>query len=142
MKTSAAGKLAIEAREGVRLKAYVDSVGVLTIGCGHTSAAGPPHVVPGLVITHAECDAILARDLAAVEAMVNRVITAPMKQNEFDAFVSIAYNIGNNAFEHSSIVKAFNSGDHKGTSAAIMKWQKPPEIIGRRTSEQRQFLKG
>lgn len=66
MRTSAAGRKAIAQREGNKLTAYVDSVGVLTIGVGHTAAAGPPVVKKGMKITAAESDQILSRDLADV----------------------------------------------------------------------------
>ncbi|WP_164171293.1 glycoside hydrolase family protein, partial [Stenotrophomonas maltophilia] len=58
------GRAVLIAREGARLEAYRDSVGVWTIGVGHTSAAGAPKVTPGLTITAQECDAIFERDVA------------------------------------------------------------------------------
>src|SRR5204862_725991 len=64
MNTTLEGRSLIEAREGVRLKAYRDSVGIWTIGVGHTSAAGPPAVVPGLGLTAAQASDILRQDLA------------------------------------------------------------------------------
>ena len=139
MKTSKAGITAIEAREGVRLKAYRDTKGILTIGVGHTSAAGDPSVRAGMCITHDECDTILSRDLADCEAAVNSAVKIKITQGEFDALVSLAFNIGTGGFVKSSVVKRLNAGDRKGAAAAIMMWNKPPEIIGRRTSEMRQF---
>ena len=70
MKTSPAGRKAIAGREGNILTAYHDSVGVLTIGVGHTSAAGSPTVTAGLKITAEQSDEILSRDLVAVEGQV------------------------------------------------------------------------
>jgi GH24 family phage-related lysozyme (muramidase) len=51
MRTSAAGRKAVAQREGNELTAYLDSVGILTIGVGHTTAAGPPKVRKGMKIT-------------------------------------------------------------------------------------------
>src|SRR3954469_9253565 len=94
MKTSAAGRAKLIGREGVRLHAYYDSVGVLTIGVGHTSAAGPPMVKDGLTITREDCDQILARDLIQFENTVSKCVTAQINQNQFDALVSLCFNIG------------------------------------------------
>lgn len=52
MKTSQAGIELIKQFEGVRLESYVCPAGILTIGVGHTSAAGPPKVVPKMKITY------------------------------------------------------------------------------------------
>lgn len=59
MKMSASGRSQLIQREGFKTKAYKDSVGIWTIGVGHTSAAGKPTVAPGMVITKAEVEQIL-----------------------------------------------------------------------------------
>lgn len=142
MKMSDDGRHRLMDREGVRLKAYRDSVGVWTIGVGHTSAAGEPKVTKGLTITHAECDAILSRDLATFEAGVNKALKVSVTQQEFDALVSLAFNIGVGGFSRSSVVKRLNAGDRPGAAAAFLMWNKPKEIMGRRRSEYQQFLAG
>lgn len=142
MKTSAAGRAKITQREGNKLKAYTDTVGVLTIGVGHTSAAGPPKVTKGMTITAAESDAILSRDLTLFEKAVNDAVKVPVTQNQFDALVSLAFNIGTGAFKKSTLVKRLNAGDVAGAGAAFMMWNKPKEIIGRRKTEQAQFMSG
>lgn len=108
MKTSPNGRTFIETWEGPALKAYNDGTGVWTIGYGHTSAAGLPRVYPGMAITQAEADAILASDLASVEADVNHHVTATINQNEFDALVSFDYNTG--GLNRSSLLADINSG--------------------------------
>lgn len=140
MRTSDQGRAKLEAREGKRLKAYRDTVGVWTIGIGHTTAAGAPTVTPGMVITDAECDAIFARDLIKYEKAVNDAVRVPLKQNQFDALVSLCYNIGPGAFAKSTVVKMINAGDLARAGDAFMMWNKPPEIIGRRQTERTQFL--
>lgn len=139
MTTSAKGVQSLKVREGVRLAAYLDSVGVLTIGCGHSSAAGPPVVTPGMRITADECDAILARDLVKFENVINKAVKVPLAPHEFDALVSIAFNVGPK-FATSTCIKRLNAGDRAGAAKAIMMWNKPKEIIGRRTGEMKQFL--
>lgn len=136
---SNAGLQKIIQREGVILHTYKDSVGVLTIGTGHTSAAGPPKVVPGMVITKAENDAILMKDLAPIVKQVNQTVKVPITQNQFDALVSIIFNVGPK-FLTSTCMKKLNQKDYKGAAEAIMLWNKPPEIIGRRQTEKTQFL--
>lgn len=142
MSMSANGRHSLELREGKELKAYRDTKGVLTIGIGHTSMAGPPEVTPDLVITDAECDAIFARDLAKYEATVNKALNRPIPQDSFDACVSLCYNIGQGGFAGSTVVRRINEGDLKGAAEAFLLWDKPPEIIPRRKSERQQFLAG
>src|SRR5881397_2781928 len=109
MQTSPAGRAAITRREGNKLTAYADSVGVWTIGVGHTSVAGPPKVTKGMTITAAQSDEILARDLSGVEASVDAMVKVPLNQNEFDALVSLVFNIGAGAFKGSSVLKNLNA---------------------------------
>jgi len=116
--TSAAGRAFIQKWEGCRLDAYKDVAGILTIGYGHTSMAGPPKVVPGLRITMAEADAILARDLGRYEAGVSKAVTRVPSQHQFDAMVSLCYNIGEGAFARSSVVRHFNAGDMDKAAAS------------------------
>lgn len=140
MALTATGRAALVSREALKTTAYKDSVGVWTIGVGHTSAAGPPKVTPGLTITQAEALDIFARDLVQYEAAVDQAVTVPLADHERDALVSIAYNIGPGAFRKATFVKRLNEGDRAGCAAAIMSWKKPPEIISRRTAERDQFL--
>lgn len=139
MKTSDQGRRLLTQREGVRLKAYKDSVGIWTIGVGHTAAAGAPNPVPGMTITAAACEQILIRDLVLYEQAIARALKVPLGQHEFDALVSICFNVGPR-FAQSICIKRLNAGDRKGAADAIMLWSKPPEIIGRRRTEQKQFL--
>lgn len=90
MKTSENGLNLIKGFEGCRLTAYRCPAGVWTIGWGHTGG-----VHEGQVITQEEADALLVKDLAVYEARVEKYDGAyHWNQNEFDALVSFAYNIG------------------------------------------------
>lgn len=139
MKTSDEGLGLIEAREGVRLKAYTDTKGIWTIGVGHTAAAGEPHPREGMTITEAEARAILARDLGAVEAAINAAVKVPLTQHQFDALASLVFNIGVGGFRKSSVLRKLNAKDYAGASAAILMWNKPSEIMSRRRGERAQF---
>jgi lysozyme len=141
MTTSAAGRQAIALREGVRLSAYKDTRGILTIGVGHTSAAGPPPVTAGMKITMDQCDTILAHDLGDCEAAVNRAVHTPISQNAFDACVSLAFNIGAPGFIGSSVVRQINAGNMAEAADDFLMWDRPPELLGRRKGERAQFLR-
>ncbi|WP_424363613.1 lysozyme [Methylocystis parvus] len=140
MQMSAQGRALLIQREGFKTKVYKDSVGVLTIGVGHTSAAGPPFVTPGMVIGKAEVDAILTRDLRKFESAVVNAVTVPMTQGQFDALVSLCFNIGTGGFRNSTVVRRLNAGNYRGAGDAFLMWNKPPEITGRRKGERAQFL--
>lgn len=139
MKTSAAGRAALTQREGLRLTAYRDSKGIPTIGVGHVNAS-PPVTVMGMTITRAQADALLAADLAPMEAVVNDAAPRGMSQNAFDACVSLAFNIGVAGFRGSTVARKIASGDMAGAADAFLLWNKPPELMGRRKAERVQFL--
>lgn len=139
MQISNAGLQKIIQREGVNLRAYQDSVGVWTIGTGHTTAAGAPRVTPSLTITKQQNDQILLNDLKPIEAQAAKYIKVPVTQNQYDAIISIVFNVGPK-FWAGTAIKKLNAGDTKGAANAIMLWNKPSEIIGRRKTEQAQFL--
>jgi GH24 family phage-related lysozyme (muramidase) len=141
MKMSANGRALLIQREGFKTRAYKDSVGVWTIGVGHTSAAGPPAVKPGMTISKAEVDAILSRDLVKYENAVNAAVRVVVTQGQFDALVSLCFNIGPGGFAKSTVVRRLNAGNHRGAADAFLMWNKPPEIMGRRRGERQQFLK-
>ena len=91
MKTSQNGIDLIKKFEGCELTAYRDAVGVLTIGYGHTG-----DVKEGQKITKKKAEELLVKDLEKFETGVNLLILAKYRfnQNEFDALVSFAYNLG------------------------------------------------
>jgi lysozyme len=140
MDLSPIGEAVLIAREGRRLKAYKDSVGVWAIGIGHTSAAGAPLVTAGLTITSAQYDAIFERDVQKYVAAVRQGLKVAVSQNAFDALLSICYNIGPGAGARSTFLKRINAGDTTGAYDAILIWKKPAAIITRRQAEAQQFV--
>ena len=144
LKTSDWGRKFIQRFEGLYLKAYYDSAGVITIGYGHTDAAGPPAVHSGMVITEAEADSILAQDLGAVEADVNRLVSVPLNQNQFDALVSFQFNTGK--LGKSTLLKKLNAGDFSSVPAQLDLWvnaggRKLNGLVTRRREEGKLFNK-
>lgn len=147
MKISSDGVALIRQFEGLRTKAYKDAVGVWTIGYGHTSAAGLPAVRPGLEITEREAVEILARDLGKYEAAVLKAVAprGPL-QNQFDAMVSLCFNIGPGNFAKSSIARHFQSGNDAKAANAFLLFVKAggrtlKGLERRREAERALFLK-
>ena len=105
--------------EGLRLKAYQDQAGVLTIGYGHTKG-----VTEGMKITKHGAKQLLIEDLARAHAAVDLTINKPMTDYEFGAFVSLTHNIGVGAFARSTAARKFNKGDKGGAAAAILLFNK------------------
>ncbi|SFG88211.1 lysozyme [Methylobacterium gossipiicola] len=139
MDLSSIGEAVLIAREGRRLKAYRDSVGVWTIGIGVTTVAGRT-VTPGMTITSAECDRLFAVTVARYVAAVNRGLKVPVPQHVFDALVSVCYNIGIAGFLGSTFLKRVNAGDLAGARDAILMWRKPAAIVTRRQAEAEQIV--
>lgn len=122
MKTSDTGRKFIEQWEGRFTHTYDDGVGVLTIGYGHTTAAGPPAVTRGMVITEADCDKILADDLGRVEKDIYRLVTVPLSQNQYDVLSSFQFNTGGLA--KSTLLKKLNAGDYAAVPDELKKWDR------------------
>jgi lysozyme len=104
--------------ESCKLTAYRDIKGVLTIGWGHTG----PEVVEGLVWTQNQADSQLVMDTLHATAMVNRMVTVQLSQNEFDAIVDLVFNIGAGNFAGSTLLKLLNIGDFTNAALEFDKW--------------------
>jgi|GWRWMinimDraft_9_1066018.scaffolds.fasta_scaffold00492_2 GH24 family phage-related lysozyme (muramidase) len=139
---SKAGLSLIKEFEGCRLTSYTCAAGVLTIGYGSTG----PHVTPGKTITQAEADALLLKDVARFEKGVDDLITVPLKQCQFDALVSFAFNCGNGALEESTLRKRLNAGEDPNTVAKeeLPRWTNKglAGLVRRRTAEVNMFCSG
>lgn len=145
MRTSHAGIGLIKVFEGCRLKAYQDSAGIWTIGYGTTTAAGFGTIGPGMTITQDQADEWLAAGLVKYEAGVMKALTRSPTQNQFDAMVSLCYNIGPGAFAKSSVARLFNGGDVHGAADAFLMWNRAggkvlPGLSSRRRKERERFL--
>ena len=132
--------------EGLRLKAYDDGVGVWTIGFGTTVYPNGIRVKKGDTCTEAQAKAYMAHDLKKFESAVNNAVTVPINQNQFDALVSLAYNIGTGAFSKSTLVKKLNAGDIRGAAEQFDVWvnaggKRMQGLVNRRAKENEVFLK-
>jgi lysozyme len=137
---SNAGAQLIADREGMELTAYLDNRGILTIGIGHTSAAGPPRVAEGMTISEDEAWSIFRADNARFRHECVALVKAPLHQHEFDALASFVFNLGSPQFSGSTALKRLNADDYEGCAEAMLWWSKPPEIRSRRQAEHDQFL--
>lgn len=141
MKTSDKGLAEIAGHEGIVLKRYRDSVGVWTIGIGHTVSAGEPdpsEVRQALSIL--EAMEIFRRDIAKFEERVNKAVKVSLLQHEFDALVSFDFNTG--GIYRAKLTQSLNSGNKIAAANGFMGWLKPPEIRKRRTAEMNLFKSG
>lgn len=144
MKISTNGIDLICSFEGLRLKAYDDGVGVWTIGYGTTVINGTK-VKKGDICTVEQAKSYMAQDLKQFESAVNQV-KVPLNQNQYDALVSLAYNIGVSAFLNSTLLKKLNAKDYKGAAAQFDRWNRAGGkvmrgLTNRRASEKRLFGK-
>ncbi len=135
---SGAALVGIANLEAFRPVAYKDSVGVSTIGYGSTEG-----VKMGDKITPERALIRLLKDAEKFGAGIQRCVTVPLFQHEFDAYVSLAYNIGISAFCNSTLVKLLNQGDYVGACLQILRWDKAggrvlPGLTTRRQAELRQ----
>lgn len=122
MKTSQQGLKLIERFEGLSLTPYKDCVGLYTIGVGHLIDDG--RSLPSSwnrTFTINECYELLASDVIKFELGVERYITAKLTQNQFDALVSFAFNLGLGTLQRSSLRQKLNRGDKEG---AVKTWLK------------------
>ena len=131
--------------EGKRLTAYDDGVGVWTIGFGTTAYPNGTKVKKGDTCAEYQAKAYMAHDLKKFESAVNNAVTVPLNQNQFDALVSLAYNIGTNAFSGSTLVKKLNSNDFRGAADQFDVWvnaggKRMQGLVNRRAKEKALFL--
>jgi lysozyme len=110
--------------EGLELNAYVDPVGVWTIGYGHTAAAGPPAPKKGMKLTVQEAEALLLNDLVKYERPVRQSVKVPLTDNQYGALVSFTYNLGEGNFKSSTLLKKVNAKDFAGAALEFRKWNK------------------
>lgn len=144
IRISNAGINRIKEHEALRLKAYKDAVGKWTIGYGHLIL---PHeqALIGTTLTDGEAESLLRSDLAKAETTVNRLVKTALTGNQYDAIVSLVFNIGVGNFERSTMLVKINNGDYEGAAAEFPRWvyaegKQLPGLIARRAKEQSLFL--
>jgi lysozyme len=125
-KLSREGAEFIASWEGLRLTAYYDAVGVLTIGYGHTGF----DVRPGMTITAARALELLEADAAVAARAVDQLVKVPINQHQEDALISFTFNCGVGALTTSTLLKVLNEGHHDQVPAQLMRWVNSPPLAG------------
>ena len=150
MKVGQAGKQLFKEWEGLRTRVYLDSGGEPTIGIGHLltrdeRASGkiwingqPVRYENGL--TEKQCWDLLDQDLDIAESAVNDRVIVPLTQNQFDALVSFAFNVGAEAFRKSTLVRVLNQGQYDQVPTQLRRWVRDngsvvPGLVNRREKE-------
>ena len=144
-KVNRAGLALIKHFESLRLKAYQDSVGVWTIGWGHTGlSADDGSVFSGQLINEIEAEKLLIKDLKVFERGVEKLVKVDLTSNQFSALVSFAFNLGETNLRNSTLLKKLNNNDPFGSSNEFKKWNKAggqrlAGLVRRRLSERNLF---
>jgi lysozyme len=133
MQLSAAGVTLLRELEGVEPEPYQDSAGLWTVGAGHCLtkdelSSGKIQCGDQVLrwkdgpLTEAQITALLADDVSWAEACVDARVTTPLTQNQYDALVIFAYNIGPNAFRQSTLCRLLNAGDYAAVPDQLRRW--------------------
>lgn len=159
MKFSPAGAHLLANEEGKKLYVYDDKTGKAwnykgpNIGC---PTVGIGHLIPrdstGKLleyfedgITAEQAERLFIRDLKRFTDAVALFTTQPLNQNQFDACVSLCYNIGVGNWSRSSVLKCINAKQYDAAANMFLLWKydshKEPVLLPRRKRERQQFLK-
>ncbi|WP_207696131.1 lysozyme [Enterococcus sp. DIV0212c] len=141
MKISQEGRNLIKKWEGLRLIAYQDSVGVWTIGYGHTKG-----VYAGMTITEAQANAFLDEDIKTHAIGIFQYTTVQLNQNQFDALVSFHFNLGPYILAGSQLLIYINSKNWTSAANEMKRYiyaggQILQGLVNRRNDEATLFLK-
>ncbi|MDE7393546.1 MAG: lysozyme [Muribaculaceae bacterium] len=148
MKASRRIKEKIKEFEGCRLTAYRCPAGVWTIGYGHTGS----DVRPGRQIDQQEADRLFEGDIGKFDDELSMWLqvegVGELKQHQYDALVSFAYNVGISALRHSTLLKKLKSGETpEAVATEFARWvnaggKRSAGLVIRRASEAKIFING
>lgn len=125
MKISEKGLNLIKEFEGLVLKPYKDAVGIPTIGYGNTYYEDGRKVsLSDPAITEARATDLLKMVVKRYEDAINRYVQVPITQNQFDALVSFAYNVGNENVRKSTLMKLLNRKQYTEAADQLLRWNK------------------
>ncbi|KGH22978.1 lysozyme [Comamonas testosteroni] len=121
--------------EGTVFSTYRDPVGIITACTGHTG----PELKMGQTYTREQCEEMLYKDLAK-HADALSCVRAPLTDGQRAAFLSFAFNVGDDAFCRSTLVRKANAGDINGACAELSRWtyasgKQLPGLVRRRAAE-------
>jgi lysozyme len=130
--------------EGFSTTPYICPAGRKTIGYGHVVREG--EYFPEQGISREEAEIVLKQDVNYYECAINRLVRLPLNINQFDALVSLVYNVGVYAFEKSSLLKFLNMDEFEKAAGEFNRWvyvkkHKNRGLIARRAEESQLFSK-
>ena len=147
MKASSACIALVKSSEGFRARPYQCSAGVWTIGYGSTRYEDGTAVKQSdPAISEERAGQMLLATLGTeYEAAVNRYVTAPLQQNQFDALVDFCYNAGAQNLRTSTLLRRVNEGAFELAAEAFGRWvhaggKRLPGLVARREAERRLWL--
>jgi lysozyme len=124
METSQNGIDFIKSHEGLRLTQYLDQAGLPTIGYGHLIKPNEGFYL-GKTITTEQAEELLRSDLRPAEIAINSGIFTQLTQWQYDALVSLVFNIGGGAFNSSTLKGRINNEFTKAEiEEAWLRWNK------------------
>jgi lysozyme len=151
MQLSAEGLALLKSLEGVMPEPYRDSAGLLTIACGHLMtrdeiSSGKIYCGDQVLrwkdgpLSDAQIDALLREDVSWSEACIEACVNVQLTQNQYDALVIFAYNIGPNAFRESTLCRLLNEGLYDEIPTQLARWARAggqviPGLVRRRARE-------
>ena len=134
----------IKKYEGFRPIAYTDSVGVWTIGYGTTRINGEP-VKAGMTITEDQAIQFVQQEVNKLWSQIESIVKVNLNDNQMNALVDFAYNLGFNALKTSTLMSKLNAGDFTGAANEFSRWVYAggkilPGLVKRREAEKQLFL--
>jgi GH24 family phage-related lysozyme (muramidase) len=144
MKTGTTGLNLIKGYEGLRMSAHYTPNEEWTVGYGHSSTARH-----GMSVTEGDAERLLRTDVQPIEKTIADTVRAPLNQNEHDAIVSLIFNIGEENWKRSTVLRKLNEGDKLAAARAFEMWTKArvngelvqlDGLVRRRAAEKSLFL--
>lgn len=144
MRTGETGLNLIKGYEGLRMTAHYAPTEEWTVGYGHTGSARH-----GMSVTEGDAEHLLKDDVQPIEQLISDTVRAPLNQNEHDAVVSLIFNIGEDNWRRSTVLRKLNAGDKLGAASAFELWTKAfvnnelatlDGLVRRRAAEKSLFL--
>jgi len=144
MRTGDTGLNLIKGYEGLRMSAHYAPSEQWTVGYGHVSSARH-----GMSVTEGDAERLLKDDVQPIEQLLGDTVRAPLNQNEHDALVSLIFNIGEENWKRSTVLRKLNAGDKIGAAYAFEMWNKAfisnelvtlDGLVRRRAAEKSLFL--
>ncbi|WP_425407948.1 lysozyme [Hyphococcus sp.] len=144
MRTGETGLNLIKGYEGLRMSAHYAPTEQWSVGYGHTDTARH-----GMSVTEGDAERLLKDDVRPIENLIGDTVRAPLNQNEHDALVSLIFNIGEDNWRRSTVLRKLNAGDKIGAANAFELWNKAfvnnelatlDGLVRRRAAEKSLFL--